>query len=140
MEPITEPDREIVAYRVRAGECPGAAAGDAVFVFQHYGVADPGETLAYADADAPGGVSAGDVVDVLDAFGDTVYLVSAPDPDRPSVEVPYDNVVGEVMAVMDGETLNMRTTGATPPPPVREGVGETGPVRVPRPRRARRRG
>ena len=139
MEPLARLERGISVYRADAGECPGVAAGDAVAVFPHYGVAEPGEVLAYADPAAPGGVSAGTVMDALDSLGDASYLVAAPNPSRPYIKVPYEDVVGEVMAIVDGLTGKLRTRGATPPPRAREGVGETkcasGAARRPRPRR-----
>ena len=142
-------DREyldgVEPYMVVAGECPAAPAGSIVFAFPHVGWSEAGEIVAYAGGDGLGDVTFGRVLDVLFRDGDAAYLIGRQDPAEPPIEVPDSEVVGEVLSIMTpDEVAALADEAAHTLRPSQTagwygGAVEAGPVRVSRPRRARRR-
>lgn len=136
-------DREYVdgvePYVVVAGECPAAPAGSIVNIFPHVGWSEAGEVVTYAGVDGRGGVTFGRVLDVLYRGGDAVYLIARQDPAEPPIEVPDSEVVGEVLSIIPPDEVAALIAAEFQTAGGRGGAAEAGPVRVSRPRRARRR-
>lgn len=136
-------DREYVdgvePYVVVAGECPAAPAGSIVNIFPHVGWSEAGEVVTYAGVDGRGGVTFGRVLDVLYRGGDAVYLIARQDLAEPPIEVPDSEVVGEVLSIIPPDEVAALIAAEFQTAGGRGGAAEAGPVRVSRPRRARRR-